>query len=81
MTHISTCARLGPSNKDAFYHKLYILLRVLDAVSKSSRIKLGMKVVALNQTAEIALEGCLVEIPILLVGDVLGLTVARSNTT
>ncbi len=38
------------SNKDAIYHELGILLRVLDSVSKVVRIKLGMWVVALNQT-------------------------------
>ena len=82
-----------PGNKDAFDHESDILLCVLDAVPKvvgyrarnkddgfeRDRAGVALEVVPAEGVLMV-FEGCLVELPILLVGDVLGLTVARSDT-
>ena len=80
-------------NKDAFNHEPDILLIVLDAVPKvigdgarneddgfeRDRAGVTLEVVP-GEGVLIVLEGCLVELPILLVGDVLGLTMVQSDT-
>jgi hypothetical protein len=79
-------------NEDALDHKSDILLRVLGAVPKvvgdrarneddgleRDRAGVALEVVP-GKGVLVVLEGCLVELPILLFGDVLGLTVAQSE--
>jgi hypothetical protein len=79
-------------NEDAFDHESDILRCVFDAVPKvvgdrarneddgfeRDRTRVTLEVVP-GEGALMVLEGCLVELPILFVGDVLGLTVVRSD--
>lgn len=80
-------------NKDAFDHEPDILLIVLDAVPKVigdrarneddgfERDGAGVTLeVVPGEGVLIILEGCLVELPILLIGDVLGFTMVQSDT-
>ena len=82
-----------PGNKDAFDHEPDILLRVLDAVPKvvgyrarnkddgfeRDRAGVALEVVPAEGVLMV-FEGCLVKLPILLVGNIFRLTVVRSDT-